>query len=105
MLPPPTLFSALTGTVVTCLVRVASAAPVGPFDAGAAMAGGFLFAFTTTKTTTITTTTKMAPDAIRIRLRRSALRAAARCAAIFSRRETSTLVLLALPMLASSNPL
>jgi hypothetical protein len=46
----------------------------------------------------------MLPDAMRIRRRCSARRSAARCAAIFSLRLASTFVLLALPMLASSNP-
>ena len=79
------------------------AAPVGPFGPAAA-AAGLLFTLITTKATTIASTATMAPDAMRIRRRCSARRAAARCAAIFSRRLLSTLVLLALPMLASSNP-
>ena len=71
---------------------------MGPFEE--LVPAGLLFSLTTTKTTTTTRTTKMLPDAIRIRLRCSARRAAACCAAIFSRREGSTLVLLALPMFA-----
>ena len=78
------------------------AAPVGPFDALTEV--GLLFALTTMKATTTAITARMLPDAMRIRRRCSERRSAARCAAIFSRRLVSTFVLLALPMLASSNP-
>ena len=101
-LPSPTLSVALVGTLVTLDTTLARAAPVGPF--GELSAAGLLFSLITTKATTIASTTTTAPDARRIRRRCSARRAAARCAAIFSRRLLSTFVLLALPMLASSNP-
>jgi len=58
----------------------------------------------TMMTSTIATTATMAPVAMRIRRRCSARRSAARWAAIRSLRLESTFVLLALPMLASSNP-
>src|SRR5215472_13616374 len=101
--PLPILSVVLAGTLVRSDTTLARAAPVGPFDA-LLLAGGLLFVLTTMKATTIATTAIMAPDAIRIRRRCSARRSAARWAAIRSRRPLSTLVLLALPMLASSNP-
>ena len=58
-----------------------------------------------TKTSTMASTTTTLPEAMRIRRRCSDRRSAARCAAIFSRRVDSTFVLLALPMLATPNPL
>ena len=64
-----------------------------------------LFSLITTKASTMASTAMTLPDAMRIRRRCSVRRAAARCAAIFSLRLLSTFVLLALPMLASSNPL
>ena len=103
-LPFPTLSRVLAGTLVTLLVTLVSAAPVGPFDADEALVDGLLFALITMKATTIAITARMLPEAMRIRRRCSARRSAARCAAIFSLRLVSTLVLLALPMLASSNP-
>jgi hypothetical protein len=99
--PSPILSSVLAGTFVTLDVTLARAAPVGPFDE---LVAGLLFALITMKATTTAITAMMLPDAMRIRRRCSARRSAARCAAIFSRRLASTLVLLALPMLASSNP-
>src|SRR5580704_18911325 len=81
------------------------AEPVGPFDADEAPDGALLFSLTMTKTSTTASTTTTLPPARKIRRRFSARRSAARCAAIFSRRVDSTLVLLALPMLATSNPL
>src|SRR5256885_12174072 len=99
--PEPILSSVLAGTFVVLETTLARAAPVGPFDE---LADGLLFALITMKATTTAITAMMLPDAMRIRRRCSARRAAARCAAIFSRRLASTLVLLALPMLASSNP-
>src|SRR6185437_9645450 len=99
--PDPILSSVLAGTFVTLDTTPARAAPVGPFDE---LPDGLLFALITMKATTTAITAMMLPDAMRIRRRRSARRSAARCAAIFSRRLASTLVLLALPMLASSNP-
>src|SRR6516225_8830559 len=99
--PSPILSVVLVGTLVRSDTTLARAAPVGPFDA--LLAGGLLFALTTMKATTIATTAMMLPDAIRIRRRCSARRSAARWAAIRSRRLLSTFVLLALPMLASSN--
>src|SRR6516162_3083145 len=101
--PFPILSVVLAGTLVRSDTTLARAAPVGPFDA-VLLAGGLLFALTTMKATTIATTAMMLPAAIRIRLRCSARRSAARWAAIRSRRLLSTFVLLALPMLASSNP-
>src|SRR5271165_6594837 len=100
--PSPTESSALAGTLVTLDTTLARAAPVGPF--GELSAAGLVFSLITTKATTIASTTTTLPDAMRIRRRCSARRAAARCAAIFSLRLVSTFVLLALPMLASSNP-
>src|SRR4249919_3993840 len=99
--PSPIVSSVLAGTFVTLVTTLARAEPVGPFDE---LVAGLLFALTTMKATTTAITTRMLPDAMRIRRRCSARRSAARCAAIFSRRLASTLVLLALPMLASSNP-
>ena len=99
--PEPILSSVLAGTFVTLDTTLARAAPVGPFDE---LAAGLLFALITMKATTTAITAMMLPDAMRIRRRCSARRSAARWAAIFSRRVASTLVLLALPMLASSNP-
>src|SRR6266581_1007202 len=99
--PDPILSSVLAGTFVTLDTTLARAEPVGPFDA---LVAGLLFALITMKATTTAITTTMLPDAMRIRRRCSARRSAARCAAILSRRLASTLVLLALPMLASSNP-
>ena len=100
--PVPTVSRVLAGTLVTLDTTLARAAPVGPF--GELSAAGLLFSLITTKASTIASTTTTLPDAMRIRRRCSARRAAARCAAIFSRRVLSTFVLLALPMLASSNP-
>ena len=100
--PEPILSSVLAGTFVTLDTTLARAAPVGPF--GPAVPVFLVFSLITTKATTIASTAMMLPDAMRIRRRCSARRAAARCAAIFSRRLLSTLVLLALPMLATSNP-
>src|SRR4249919_3025310 len=99
--PSPIVSSVLAGTFVTLVTTLARAEPVGPFDE---LVAGLLFALTTMKATTTAITARMLPDAMRIRRRCSARRSAARCAAIFSRRLASTLVLLALPMLASSNP-
>src|SRR6476661_9469639 len=99
--PLPTLSSVLAGTFVTLDTTLARAAPVGPFDE---LVAGLLFALITMKATTTAITAMMLPDAMRIRRRCSARRSAARCAAIFSLRLASTFVLLALPMLASSNP-
>src|SRR5215472_6544227 len=59
MLPPPTLSRTLCGTVVTFLVRVLSAAPVGPLLADDPP----LFIFTSTNATTTTTTARMDPPA------------------------------------------
>ena len=99
----PILSRVLAGTLVTSDTTLARAAPVGPF-ARAVPPAGLLFGLITMKATTIASTATMLPDAMRIRRRCSARRAAARWAAIFSRRLLSTFVLLALPMLASSNP-
>src|SRR6266699_1096834 len=99
--PLPISSSVLAGTLVTLDTTLARAEPVGPFDE---LVDGLLFALITMKATTTAITTMMLPDAMRIRRRCSARRWATRCAAIFSRRLASTLVLLALPMLASSNP-
>ncbi len=99
--PDPILSSVLAGTFVTLDTTLARAEPVGPLDE---LPDGLLFALITMKATTTAITAMMLPDAMRIRRRCSARRSAARCAAIFSRRLASTLVLLALPMLASSNP-
>ena len=101
-LPSPTVSRVLAGTLVTLDTTLDRAAPVGPF--GELSEVGLVFSLITTKATTIASTTTTLPDAMRIRRRCSARRAAARCAAIFSRRLLSTFVLLALPMLASSNP-
>ena len=101
-LPSPTVSSVLAGTLVTLVTTLARAAPVGPF--GELSVAGLEFSLITMKATTIASTTTTLPDAMRIRRRCSARRAAARCAAIFSLRVLSTFVLLALPMLASSNP-
>src|SRR5919108_5133438 len=98
--PAPILSSVLAGTLVTLDTTLARAEPVGPFDE---LAAGLLFALITMKATTTAMTAMMLPDAMRIRRRCSARRSAARCAAIFSLRLVSTFVLLALPMLASSN--
>ena len=97
--PAPTVSRVLAGTLVTVLTTDARAEPVGPLEELSVPDPEPEFSLTTTKTTTTTRTTRMLPDAIRIRLRCSARRAAACCAAIFSRREGSTLALLALPML------
>jgi hypothetical protein len=102
-LPSATESSVLAGTLVTWDTTLDRAAPAGPFDAEVPD-GVVLFALNTMKPTTIAITAMTLPDAMRIRLRWSARRAAARCAAIFSLRLVSTLVLLALPMLALSNP-
>ena len=100
--PSPILSSVLAGTLVTLDTTLARAEPVGPFDE--AVVAGLLFALITMNATTTAITAMMLPDAMRIRRRCSARRSAARCAAILSRRLASTFVLLALPMLASSNP-
>src|ERR1700736_4599817 len=100
--PAATESSVLAGTLVTVDTTLDRAAPVGPFDA--LPADVLVFSLTTMKATTIASTTTMLPDAMRSRLRCSARRVAARCAAIFSLRLVSTFVLLALPMLALSNP-
>src|SRR5580658_530728 len=102
-LPAPTVFRVLAGTLVTVLTTAARAEPVGPLEELSDPEPEPEVSLTTTKTSTTTRTTRMLPDAIRIRLRCSARRAAACCAAIFSRREGSTLALLALPMFALSN--
>src|SRR5579859_6415267 len=103
-LPLPTVSSVLADTEVTLSTTAVRADPVGPFDAPVAEFG-LWFSLTTTKTSTTASTTTTLPEASRIRRRCSARRSAARCAAIFSRRVDSTLVLLALPMLAAPNPL
>src|SRR6266566_1129929 len=102
--PPPsaTLSSVLAGTLVTLDTTPARAVPVGPFDE--VLAPGLLFALITMKATTTAITAMTLPDAMRIRRRCSARRSDARWAAILSLRLESTFVLLALPMLASSNP-
>ena len=103
--PAPTAFSVLAGTEVVVVTSEVRALPVGPFDElEAAATAGLLFSLTMTRASTTASTTTTAPEAIRIRLRCSDRRAAARCAASFSRRLDSTFVLLALPMLGSSNP-
>ena len=89
-------------TLVTPDTTLDRAAPVGPF--GPAVPDALVFSLITTKAITIASTATMLPDAMRIRRRCSARRSATRCAAIFSLRLLSTFVLLALPMLASSNP-
>src|SRR6266571_5562375 len=101
-LPFPTLSRVLAGTLVTFDTTLDRAAPVGPFDE--VLEPGLLVALKTMKPTTTAITTTMLPDAMRIRRRCSARRSAARWAAIRSLRLESTFVLLALPMLASSNP-
>src|SRR5580692_6835626 len=106
--PPPsaTESRALAGTEVTVFTTEARAEPVGPFDPWAELADGLPpFSLTMTKTSTTASTTTTLPPARKIRRRCSDRRSAARCAAIFSQRVDSTFVLLALPMLASSNPL
>src|SRR5689334_24313144 len=100
--PFPILSSVLAGTLVTSDTTLASAEPVGPFEA--VFVPVLLPGLTTMMTTTIAPTARMAPAAMRIRRRFSARRSAARWAASLSLRLESTFVLLALPMLASSNP-
>ena len=100
--PSPILSSVLAGTLVTLDTTLARAEPVGPFVA--VVEPELLPGLTTMMTSTIATTAMTAPDTMRIRRRCCARRSAARWAAIFSLRLLSTLVLLALPMLASSNP-
>src|SRR5438067_1744062 len=94
--PAPTVSSVDAGTRVTLSTTLASAVPVGPFDAPPDF--GLAFALTSTKATTMPITTTSAPDARNTRLRISARRAAARWAAILSRADPALLVLLALPM-------
>src|SRR5579863_6278479 len=102
-LPAPTVSRVLAGTLVTVWTTDARAEPVGPLEALSFPDPEPEPSLITTKTTTTTRTTRMLPDAIRIRVRCSARRAAACWAAIFSRREASTLVLLALPMFGLPN--
>src|SRR3984893_3171832 len=82
--PMPTVFSVPGGTAVTLLttlagraVPVTEAAPAPPLE-------GLLFALITMKAITMASTATTLPPARRIRLRISARRAAARCAAILS---------------------
>src|ERR1700722_9312272 len=93
--PPPTVFSVAAGTVamlfrVLALRVVPVAEPV--------LADVLWFALKITKPTTMAITTTTAPEARNTRLRTSARRAAARCAAPLSRADPFLLFLLALPM-------
>ncbi len=103
--PPLTVSRVLAGTVVVVVISEDRAVLVGPLDDPEAEATvGLLFSLTMMRVSTTASTTTTLPAAIRIRLRCSERRSAARCAAIFSRRLLSTFVLLALPMPGSPNP-
>ena len=81
------------------LTTVASAVPVGPFPDAEDPLEPCEFTLTRTKASTMAMTTTTLPEAIRIRLRISVRRAAARCAAILCWRELpSRLALLAFPI-------
>ncbi len=95
--PLPTLSRVAAGTPVTWLDTLAgSSVPV--VEVLPALEDGEPWAsLITMNAATITRTTSVLPTVIMIRLRRSALRAASRCAAIFSR-ALCCLILLALPI-------
>src|ERR1022692_4462082 len=84
VLPGPIAFSVAAGTAVMSLITLAgSAAPVAEVPEPALTE--FWLALMTMKATTTTTTARMLPPVMKIRLRISAFRAAARCAATLSR--------------------
>src|SRR5450631_3337827 len=94
VLPGPIAFSVAAGTAVMSLITLAgSAAPVA--EVPEPVLAEFWLALMTMKATTTTMTARMLPPVMKIRLRISAFRAAARCAAIFSR-AFSRLILVAL---------
>src|ERR1039457_6452651 len=90
-LPAPTAPSVAAGTLVTSLMTLAGRA-VRPSEPAL---GEFWLGLMTMKATTTTMTARMLPPVMKIRLRISAFRAAARGAAIFSR-AFSRLILVAL---------
>ena len=95
--PLPTLSSVAAGTPVTWLATLAgSSEPVTELSPPPADAEPWV-SLITMNARTITRTMTVLPPVIMIRLRRSALRAASRCAAIFSR-ALCCLILLALPI-------
>ncbi len=94
--PLPTVFSVAAGTPVTWLATLAgSSVPV--VEVLPELDGEPWVSLITMNASTITRTTSVLPPVISIRFRRSALRAASRCAAIFSR-ALCCLILLALPI-------
>ena len=95
--PLPTLSSVAAGTPVTWLATLAGSSEPVTEESPAPADGEPWVSLTTTNARTITRTTSVLPPVMIIRLRRSALRAASRCAAIFSR-ALCCLILLALPI-------
>ena len=94
--PLPTVSSAVGGTLVTWLATVAGSS-VPTVEVLPLLAVEPWVSLITMNASTITRTTSVLPPVISIRFRRSALRAASRCAAIFSR-ALCCLILLALPI-------
>src|SRR5215471_7421425 len=92
--PLPTVSSVAAGTPVTCLDTPAGSGVRPPAEL---LDGEPWVSLITMNAATITRTTSVLPTVIMIRLRRSALRAASRCAATFSR-ALCCLILLALPI-------
>ena len=90
----PTLSSVAAGTPVTWLDTLAGSTVRPPAEL---LDGEPWVSLITMNAATITRTTSVLPAVIMTRLRRSALRAASRCAAIFSR-ALCCLILLALPI-------
>jgi len=90
------LSSVAAGTPVTWLATLAGRG-VPVLEELPELDGEPWLTLTMTKARTITRTASVLPPVIRILLRRSALRAASRCAAIFSR-ALCCLILLALPI-------
>ncbi len=100
--PVPTDVSVEAGTLVTSLTTLAGSAVPAAEVEPVPVEAGLWVALITMKATTMTTTPRMLPPVMSSRLRTSALRWAARCAAIRSR-ALSRLFLLALPITRPMN--